>query len=170
MFSKRFDIFKTLFKSVRDNARPRVNTEGQINRCQAEFSTCVIAPNVVPELWPVKQQMSNMIRYFYGSELNCPLHTVNIYTLMVNTWDIPGQNFTAVPVYITFISFYVFMLLTWSTSPLSSFTFFYSLCLSCTKTQFQLVKDYLAKNVVLMRAPVCSSYMPGQYIVQTQVV
>ena len=41
----------------------------------------VSAPNVVLEFWPVKQQMSNMIRYFYGTELCCPQHTVDTYTL-----------------------------------------------------------------------------------------
>ena len=31
-------------------------------------------------LRPVKQQMSNMITYFYGTELNCSQHTMNIHT------------------------------------------------------------------------------------------
>ena len=30
----------------------------------------VIAPNILLEFWRVEQQMSNMIRCFYGSELN----------------------------------------------------------------------------------------------------
>lgn len=70
----------TLFKQVRDHAKHGVNTERQINLCQAEFSTGCDAPNLVLELWPVEQQLSNMIRYFYGSELDCPQHTVNIHT------------------------------------------------------------------------------------------
>ena len=61
------------------------------------------------------------------------------------------------------------MLSTWSTSPLLSLTFFYLMCLLlCTKTQIQMVKDYLAKNVNLMRALVCQH--TGQHTVQTQAV
>ena len=56
-------------------------------------------------------------------------------------------------------------------SSLSFFTCFYLLCLLlCTKTQIQIVKNYLARNVILIRALVCPSYMPGQYSVQTQIV
>ena len=36
----------------------------------------VIAPNILLEFWRVEQQMSNMIRCFYGSALDLPQYTV----------------------------------------------------------------------------------------------
>ena len=33
-----------------------------------------------------------------------------------------------------------------------------------------MVKNYLAKNVILIRAFACPSHMPGQYTVQMQIV
>ena len=68
-------IFKTLFKQVRDYDKQGVNTG-----VRQSSALDVIAPNVVLEFQPVEQQMSNMIKYFYGTELDCPQHIVNMYT------------------------------------------------------------------------------------------
>ena len=70
-----------------------------------------------------------------------------------------------------FFPLHLFVLLTWGTFHLSFFTCFYLLCLLlCLKTQIQIVENYFAKNVILVRALVCPSHMPGQYTVQTQIV
>ena len=105
----------------------------------------MISPNIVLEFWPVKQQISNMI---------------------------PVQNCTDVRVYTTFFHLSTHSLdLMYQPFTFPFFILFYILCLLlCTKTQIQIMGNYLTNNVILIRALVFPSYMPGQYTEQTQVV
>ena len=105
--------------------------------------------------------MCNMIRYVYGTQLDCPQHTVNIYTFNGQYFRYSWTKLYRFPsLYKKMFKYQPFII---------QYTFLFTVFIVMHQNT-NSNDDYLAKNVMLIWALVCLSYMPGQYTVQTQII